>query len=292
MFFMLFGALIYIIFFIFLPGVGAVTLRRRWYNFRELVYRYSSVPALEYYNLQPGELFSFNGKLESFKDDDVVWLKGETLSICIDLNKQDIYTLSKRKDQLYKSQWDSVSSLVEGTRFYVFGHLEYNRGVPYLVGSGNEDLLVVITDGNESIFEMLLKNGRDKNEMWNSYTPYTYITGVLILIILSYFSYRTSFNKTSSFFLLLAAGTPFYFIIPPGLFFYLYYRRLWDISVRWSILRDLKRLKGDYYSSNIMKSKSKSRERQSLLFYLLGYLLNMSIASLILYRMFQLIIFS
>lgn len=292
MIFIIIGSLVYISFFIVLPGFGAISLRNKWKNFRELVYSYSSIPSLEYDNLEKGELFSFKGKLESFKNDDIVWLKGETLSICINLNKQDIYTLSRRKDEVIKARWDNITSLVEGTMFFVFGHLEYVGGIPYLIGTENEDLLVIIGCEEDKIFESLIKNGRNKNEMWNSSTPYSYITGVLILIILSYFSYTTSSNKTGSFFLLLAAGTPFYFILPPGLFFYLEYRKYWEKSVRWSVLKDLKRLMGDFYSSDIMRRKSKSRERLSLLYYLLGYLTNLLIAGIILYKLFLIIIYN
>lgn len=292
MVFIVLGFIIYVFFFIFFPGIGAVLLRKRWARFRKLIHGYSKVPILEYDNLNLGRKFSFTGKLESFKSDDIVWLRSDTLSLCINLKNQDVYSLSGRKKNLIKSRWDSVSSLVEGTPFSVFGYLTYIKGVPYLTGAKNEDLIVVISEGERSIFEMLLEKGRDKNEVWNSYTPYSYITGVLSLIILAYFSYRTISNKTGAFFLLLAAGTPFYFVIPPGLFLYLKYRKLWDRSIRWAILRDLKLLKGDYYSSDIMRIKSKNRERLSLLFYLCGYLLNIFIAGIILFNIFQIIIYN
>ncbi len=292
MIFAILGIIVYVVFFIFIPGFGAISLRRRWMKFRTLIHGYSTVPTLEYDNLIPGEPFSFKGRLESFKDDDIVWLKGESLSICINLNKQDIYTLSKSKDELRKSSWSDISSLMEGTQFFVFGSLMHLKGVPYLVGSEEESLLVVVSDSEENIFEMLLKKGRDKNEMWNSYSPYSYITGVFILIMFSFFSYKTSYIKFTSFFLLLAAGTPFYFILPPGLLLYLRYRRLWDLSVRWSVLSDLKKLRGDFYSSDIYRLNSKRCERKSLVLYLTGYILNIIIAGIILFKVFQLIIFN
>ncbi|MGL1892347.1 MAG: hypothetical protein OCD02_12015 [Spirochaetaceae bacterium] len=284
------GLFTYMAFFILIPGIGAVTLRRKWAKFRESVYISSEAPKLEYNNLVIGELFTFYGSLESFKSDDILWLKSENLSICIDLSDQEVYTIPNGKTEIDKSSWSSVSSIIEGTQFYVSGYLAYNKGVPYLVGDENSKLLVVICDNEEKILEKLLERGRNKNEMWNSYSPYSYITGIFVLIILSYFSYRTNSDKLESYFLLLAAGTPFYFILPPGLFFYLNYRRLWDLSVRWSILRDLKRLKDPNIISNNFKKISKSRERLSLLNYLLGYLLNIIIAGIILYKMFEYII--
>ncbi|QEN05019.1 hypothetical protein EW093_09955 [Thiospirochaeta perfilievii] len=286
------GLVVYLLFFILIPGFGAISLRRRWSTFRNLLFKYSMVPALEYNNLVEGSSFSFCGLLESFKSDDIVWLKGESLSICINLKKLNIYTLSKNNDEVYKSQWRDISSLVEGTEFFVFGNLKYDGGVPYLVGSELEDLLVVVREGQGKIFDQLLAKGRDKNEMWNSYTPYAYITGVLILIILSYFSYKTSFNKINSFYLLLMAGTPFYFILPPGLFFYIKYRKSWDIALRYSVLSDLDRLKGRVERSSLFKKKSKVVEKLSLLLYVLGYLCNLIIAGIILFKLFQLIIFN
>lgn len=287
-----FGTIIYIIFFILIPGAGAITLRKSWREFRRLIFSYSTVPELEYQTLVPGKPFSFKGKLESFKNDDIVWLKGESLSICINLKKQHIYTISSNKEEMSRSRWSEISSIVEGTQFFIFGFLEFIDDIPYLVGSEQESLLVVISENEENIFQRLLKKGRDKNEIWNSYTPYSYITGVLLLIILSYFSYKTNSNKTISYFLLLIAGTPFYFIIPPGLFFYLKYRRIWDISIRWSTLSDLKRLNGDDFSSEKYRVKSKSREKLSLLLYLFGYIMNLIIAGIILFKIFLLIIYS
>ncbi|MBN2619249.1 MAG: hypothetical protein JXR64_13135 [Spirochaetales bacterium] len=291
MFYAVVGISIYILFFILFPGMGAINLRRKWGRFRDLVFKYSNVPDLGYHNILEGETYCFRGELESFKNDDVVWLKGETLSVCINLKKLDVYTLSERKEILKKYNWSDISSIVEGTKFYVFGKLELISSVPYLVGSKNEELLVVISENEKSIFEMLIKKGRDRNEIWNNSSPYFYITGVLILIIISYVSYKTNFNKTTAFYLLLAAGTPFYFILPPGLFFYYKYRKTWEQSIRYSILKDLKRLRGDSFSSFIMGQKGKSRERLSLLFYLTGYILNISIAGIILYNLFLVILY-
>lgn len=290
MFFIVIGVIIYISFFVILPGIAAVTLRRRWEKFRSLILNYSAVQSLEYFNFKNNGKFSFRGKLESFKNDDVIWLKGESLSICINLNDQNIYTLTRNNNEVIKEKWDNITSLIEGTSFFVCGYLEFIGGIPYLVGSEDENLLVVIGHEQEDFFESLLVNGRSKNEMWNSYTPYAFITGVLILIILSYFSYTTLSDKTFAFLLLLAAGTPFYFIVPPGLFFYLKYRKNWDRSIRWAILKDLKKLQGNIYSSLLMKKRSKRDERCALAYYLLGYLLNLIVAGIILFQLFQIII--
>lgn len=292
MVYLLWGVFIYVMFFIVLPGIGAVSLRRRWDRFRKSLFRYSQVPVLGYNNLEPMKKFSFKGELESFRNDNVVWLRGETISLCIDLNKQNVYTLSKNSDKLIRTRWSNVSSLVEGTMFYVFGTLVYDSGIPYLVGNSSEELIVVVCDEDSNIYEDLFRKARDKNEIWNSFSPYLYITGVFILIILSYISYTSYSNKTWSYYLLLGAGTPFYFFIPPGLIFYLQYRKTWDKAIRYLILKDLKLLRGDFYGSEMMAKRSKSREIHSLLLYLLGYLVNTSIAGIILFRVYQLIIYS
>ncbi len=285
------GTLAYIIFFIIIPGIGAVHLRRRWAAFRDLISVYTKLPVLEYHNIKLGEQYSFKGRLESIKADNILWLKGESLSININLKDQDIYTVSHTNESIYKTNWTDISSIIEGTQFIVFGFLTYKNGNPFLTGNEVEPLLVILSENEEVNFETLLVNGRDKNELWNSYSPYSYITGVLLLIIFSYFSYKTSFDKLISFYLLLIAGTPFYFIIPPGLIFYLKYRKLWDKSVRWSILSDLKKFRDDYYCADKYRKISKSRERVSLLYYLLGYICNISIAGVILYTAFQVILF-
>lgn len=292
MVYLLLGFLVYLLFFIVLPGVGAVSLRRRWNRFRKTLFSYSKEPMLEYSNLESTKRFCFKGELESFRDDNVVWLRGETLSVCIDLDKQYIYSLTKNADTLTRNRWSNISSLVEGTQFYVFGTLIYHRGVPYLVGNSSEDLIVVICDEDTNIYENLIRKARDKNEIWNSFSPYLYITGVFLLIILSYISYTSYSNKTWSFYLLVAAGTPFYFIIPPGLIFYLQYRKMWEKALRFLILRDLKLLRGDYFTSEKMGLRSKKGEFQSLLLYVAGYLLNTSIAAIILYKVYQLIIYN
>ncbi|OQY37823.1 MAG: hypothetical protein B6229_07490 [Spirochaetaceae bacterium 4572_7] len=256
--FIILGLITYTLFFIFLPGVGTFSLRRKWGQFRNTVYRYSTLPRL---------------------------------SVCIDLKCQNIYTLHNGQEELVKNNWRNVSSIVEGTPFFIVGRLDYVGGIPFLVGDKKDPLLVLLHDSNSNIFEALIKKGRAKNDMWNSYSPYAYITGIFILIILSYFAYKSSYDKTNSFYLLVAAGTPFYFILPPGLIFYLMYRKLWDISIRLSVLRDLSKLKGKnlkMYKFNVM---SKSREKWSLLFYLLGYIVNTLIAGFILFKMYQLLIY-
>lgn len=291
MFFILAGVGTYLLFFIFFPGGGVVITRRRWRNFRNLLYRYYQFPELTYKNLEEGKVFSFQGRLESFKNDDILWIKSETLSICVELAKVDIYSLYSRRGKLDKINWNQVSSMVEGTPFLIVGKLEYRNGIPYLVGSEEYPILVVIHDSSDKIFEYLIVKGREKSDMWNSYTPYSHITGVLILIILSYLAYRGYYNKTNSFYLMVIAGTPFYFILPPGLFFNLKFRRIWNYSIRFSVLRDLYKLHGNYLKANKYNRLAKSREKMSLLYYVCGYLLNITIAGIILFKMYQLLIY-
>ncbi len=286
------GITVYILFFVLFPGYAGIVVRRRWRRFREQIFKYVSVPRLEYFNISQGDLFTFNGQLESFKNDNIVWLKSESLSVCIDLEGQELHIISGVDRGISKTSWESVSSIVEGSSFFVAGQLEQKNGTSFLKDSEGEKLLVVISESKDKIYELLLERGRDKNEIWNSYAPYSYITGVLILIILSYFAYRSNSNKLGSYLLLLAAGTPFYFILPPGLYFYLKHRKLWETSVRWSILRDLRRLRGKIGLSDKFRSISKQIEYLSLFFYLLGYLLNTAIAGIILFNVFQLILFS
>lgn len=289
MFFIILGFSSYILFFVLLPGIGAVVTRRRWSSFREKLYKYANLEELSYKSIKEAKKFIFKGKLESFKSDDIIWLKGASLSLCIDLNGQILYTLSN--NNLIQTNWNNVLSMVEGTSFFVVGDLKYKDGVPFLEGDKKEPLLVVVHDKEYDIFQSLISKARDKNEMWNSYTPYSYITGVFILIILSYFAYKSSYNKTASFYLLVAAGTPFYFILPPGLILYLKYRKEWDKSIRYSILRDLSNLRNNRNRYEKFKWYSKLRERASLMFYMSGYLLNTMIAGTILYKMYQLLIY-
>lgn len=290
MIFILIGVLTYISFFVILPGIGAVATRRRWERIRNIIYKYSGSPYLTYKNLEKGKVFSFEGKLESFKSDDVVWLEGTSISLCLNLKGRDVFTISTDKTNLQMTSWKSFSSMMEGTKFFVIGTLVYINGIPYLEAPYNDQLIVVIHDSESDIITEIVEKARDKNEIWNSYSPYSFITGVFALIILSYFSYKSSYNKATSFYLLVAAGTPFYFILPPGLYFYLKHRKYWDRSLRLSVLRDLYILKGRIEYSLKFKSISKKMERFSLLLYLLGYLLNTVIAGTILYKMYQLLI--
>ena len=285
------GIIIYLLFFIVLPGISAIELRKKWVNFRSNIFNYVNAKELTYNNILIGEKYCFKGRLESFKTDDVVWLKSESFSICLNLKNKNIFTVSNNNEELFKTNWSYISSIMEGTTFYVFGSLVYKNGVPYME-KGESELLVVLSEQDENVFESLLSKGRDKNEIWNNYAPYLYITGVLALIILSYIAYKTNFNKISSFFLLLIAGTPFYFIIPPGLYFYLKHRKSWDASLRLSVLSDLYKLKENNLKSNRYRVKSKSVERLSLLFYVAGYLLNIVLAGIILFKVFQLILFN
>lgn len=290
--FLISGVVTYILFFVLLPGISAVITRARWRKFRQSIIRSAEFQELNYNNCEIGNRYRFYGKLESFVNDNTVWLKGETLSISIDLTKISIFRLYKGDYKVDRTPWSSLSSIVEGADFFVTGVLEYVNGSPCLVSGDETPLNVVICDGQKKVVEELIIKARDKNELWNSYTPYLYITGVFILIILSYFAYKSSYDKTDSFYLLVAAGTPFYFILPPGLLFYLIYRSIWERSIRLSILGELSLLKGKKSRFERFGRKSKIRERASLILYLLGYLTNIIIAGFILLRMYQLLIYS
>jgi hypothetical protein len=285
------GFIVYVVFFLFIPGISAVLTRRKWVRFRALVQKYSKKNFLTYKNLELNKAYVFLGELESIKTDNLIWLKGETLSISIDLTKRDIFRLYK-DGGVEIARWENLTSLLEGAKFYIGGTLEYSRGAPYLRDTEDIPMLVVnYDDEDRNITRELLVKGRYKNELWNSVTPYSYITGVLILIILSYIAYKTNTNKVYSYYILLAAGTPFYFILPPGLIFYLQFRRLWSISFRFSILRDLYNLSGNLFKSMTFRNKSKFFEKSSLLFYLFGYIVNIILAGMILLRVFTLYIF-
>ncbi len=285
------GLIVYLLFFLFLPGISAVMTRRKWTQFRGLVQKYSTMKILTYRNLELNNSYIFLGELESIKSDNLIWLKGETLSISIDLTKKDIFRLYK-DGGVEIARWENLTSLLEGSKFYIGGTLEYRNGAPYLKDKEDLPMLVVNYDDEDwDITRELLIKGRYKNELWNSFTPYSYITGVLLLIILSYVAYKTNTNKVYSYYILLAAGTPFYFILPPGLIFYLQFRKFWSISFRFSILRDLYNLKLNEKKNILFRSKSKFYENISLLFYLLGYVLNIILAGMILLRVFALYIF-
>lgn len=248
------------------------------------------LPSLNYENYSINSEFKFYGKLESFIDDNTLWLRGETLSLSINLKGNYIYRLGKSNKELEKVLWSNMSSIMEGTNFFVVGKLVYHNGTAYMVDSEKNPLTVVLYEDNSNLIHDLIVKGRDRNELWNSYTPYSYICGIFILIILSFFEYRSNSDKIISYYLLVAAGTPFYFFIPPGLIFYLIYRNLWEVSIRYSTLRDLARIRNKELSMKKYRRESKNRERLSLFFYLIGYVINIYIAGIIIFKMYQLLI--
>lgn len=285
------GIMVYLVFFLLLPLSGAILVRRRWRIFRSRVVDMMELPFLEYGDIRSNRsgFYKLYARLEALKGDDEIWLKNESVSVCTNLKKSDIYLLSREdmEDTLVKTSWSELSTIVEGSHFFISGCLKKERGIPFLAPKEDKNLLVIIYDeGREDLTERIIKEGRQKNELWNTLTPYAYIIGVLSLIILSFISYKSSVSKIDSYLLLVAAGTPFYFVLPPGLFFYMIYRKKWQNARKFRELRDLFFLKKRVEISLACVRKARNNEVLALLLFILGYLLNVSIASVIIFKMY------
>jgi hypothetical protein len=87
-----------------------------------------------------------------------------------------------------------------------------------------------------------MRAGRNKNEYWNSITPYSYIAGLFSLLLVSaVFLVRPLFQLTAMA-ACIALVTPLIPLIPPGLVCTLGYQRLWRKARLFRIYRDILRL--------------------------------------------------
>jgi hypothetical protein len=247
-----------------IPIVGAFISRHNWRFFRERLDELRLRPFLDYGVYRKTEtedgVYRFIGGVESITDGHTLWIRGENLTIPVALTGAQTYVLpmleiggepevfDPGEDVPERIRWDQVSSLTGGAKVFVGGSLVFRENRRIFVSTRESPLLVIFYDGpDRSLTPRAVRAGRDRNEYWNTLTPYAFILGAFSqLLIVLFFLSRPWFRQTviAAF---IALFTPLYSILPPGVLCTVVYRRLWWRARLLRAYRDLARLPLKYF---------------------------------------------
>ena len=228
------------IFFVLVPGAGAVSVRQRWRRFRRHVVAASLLPTVTYATLADWRSrdvsglgpFRFFGRLEAMQEDDIIWLNDGTISIAADVGRAVAYVLpasgtypEATPDRI---SWTRLTSLPERTPIFVSGPLSVEGGRPVLKAEGNEELLVILYDGPyEELLYHSIWTGRQRNEYWNMLTPPSLLVGALALLLTAYVLLRVPADRAAVVLAVSGALIPVLPLVPPGFVTFPFYRRMW-----------------------------------------------------------------
>jgi hypothetical protein len=243
--------------------MGAFVSRRSWQVFRRRFDELRLRPFLDYAVYRQngtGEgVYRFIGGVESLTDDHTLWIRDDNLTIPVALAGAQTYMLpmpetgdpevfDPGEGKPERVRWDRVSTLTEGAKVFVGGSLVFRENRRIFVSTRDAPLLVIFYDGpDRSLTPRTIRAARDRNEYWNTLTPYAFILGIFsqLLIVLSFLS-RPWFRQTviAAF---IALFTPLYPVIPPGVLCTVAYRHLWWRARLLRAYRDLVRLPLRYF---------------------------------------------
>jgi len=252
-----------LIFFLIVPGVGALIVQSNWRKFRINMLNATNYPYLEYSDIKNennGVNFRFFGSLEAIEDKNKIWLKGDNLSIAADLENVYVYMLPSlmTDEEAQRVPWKRISSLVAGTQILISGPLTVENNRSIFKNSSSNALLIVIFDGEkETLLKRAISGGRKRNEYWNQFTLISLITGSFSLFSLSYFFFRSPLLEIPALISLCLSFYPIAILMPPGVIFFFLYQYFWKIARHLRIDRDLFRIPLFHFRNNDETSKKK-----------------------------------
>jgi len=233
----------------FVPMVGAWFKRYQWFKFRNRFNGFRMHPIMDsqvYWQQSKGtdeggdaRVFRFIGEFESMTDSQILWVRGKNMIVPVSLKNAETYLLPTQNEESTpeisdpgegtpeKIRWNKISSLTEGTRVFVGGSLICLEGRWSFVSTKENPLMVIFYDGpDHSLATKTTWAGRHRGEYFNFITPYSLITGaVCLLFIAALFLPRPAFLLTVIV-SLVAVFVPLLPLMPPGLLFTVIYRRL------------------------------------------------------------------
>ncbi|WP_455383287.1 hypothetical protein [Salinispira pacifica] len=264
-----------VLFYLLIPGIGAFNVRARWRQFRRDLLRSSGYRIAEYEQFREASArpdgaelgdFRFFGALEAIQGDDAIWLKRGNVTVAVDMSEVRVCVLNPDREEGGRhlwvenptlhypdltplvTPWSRMGSLPEGTRFFVGGRLEVQRGLPTFRRGNGGRLVVVIYEGeDESLLARCVWSGRQRNEYWNPYTPASLLAGAFSLLILSYLFLRSPLLRLPVLFSLTLSTVPIMPLLPPGVVLFFLYRFWWRRGRYFRAQRDLVRLPLRYF---------------------------------------------
>jgi hypothetical protein len=195
-----------------------------------------------------GGVFRLLGGVESITEGRTLWVKGENITIPVSLENTESWIVPMRgeegtADAPERVRWNRVSTLTEGAKVFVGGRLQTGCGGPGFISTKENPLMVIFYDcPDDSLTDIIIRAGRNRNEYFNNATPISIFMGALALVsIAAYFLDRPAYRLTviTSLIALSVPALPWF---PPGLIFTLMYRRLSWHALNLRAYRDLIRL--------------------------------------------------
>ncbi|MFP4363104.1 MAG: hypothetical protein ACLFR1_04480 [Spirochaetia bacterium] len=263
-----------VLFYVIIPGLGAIQVRRQWRNFRYTLVESSLFPLLDLapHSKNPGDKIRFFGYLEAIEEDSIIWVRKDKNAIAVDMSSASIYflpsgdlledqeVLENNKENIIdempvRIEWRRISSLPEGSKIYVSGTVFVENGRELLKPAEDTPLLVIFYDAaEESFFRRSIWGGRQKNEYWNYLTPVSLVAGFFSLLILSSIFVQNPLARQLFIVSLVFCILPLLTVLPPGGMFYLVYRRLWKEGRLFRAERDLFAFSLRYFDDNMEES--------------------------------------
>ncbi len=258
-----------LLFYLFIPGVGAVLARHRWRVFRRRITTASTYATAGYPEVLIGSRarrerfigwYRFFGGLESIQGDGLAWLTDGRASVAVELADAPVYMVpggpvdaaaGRERLSLHADQgevptattWKKVGSLPEGTRMFVAGSLYGEQGRAVFKGTNGSRPFVILYDGpDETLVFRSIRDGRQQNEYWNSVTPISLAAGSLSLFILAYLYIGAPLTRIAGLLSASLGLLPISILVPPGVILFFVYRRLWRVGRGLRAERDLLRL--------------------------------------------------
>ena len=257
--------LITLLFYGFVPIVGAFFVRNRWRRFRAQLMNASLRPSLSYKAVHGSEksgLYRIFGSLQAIQDDNVLWIANDDVSVSLRLEGLPLYILpSAAKGNLQlnsnmypdespkRTYWSSIFALPEKTSFFVSGELVHEGGRSKFKNSKKNPLLVIIYDNEDTDFySHAILSGRQRNEYWNLLTPGTLTAGSFSLFIYFYLLIQIPYMHFVAVTALSFSLVPVLPFLPPGLLFYYIYRHFWKKARILRAERDLLKLPLNFFA--------------------------------------------
>ena len=256
------------LFFLVLPGVGALAVRRRWRRFRGRIHDAVMAEPVSYGRVHrssgdaarhddaPGSqtdpsldgVVRITGRLESIQGEHILWVRGDRLSVAVDMARSDVYVVAQESNGAsagppLRTSWKRLGSIPEGARVLVCGTLDRSGDQPVIRASSTAPVLAVFYDGPLStLVRRCIWSGRQLNEYWNPATPAALAGGTLALVILAYFILSRPADRLIAQVTIALASLPAIPLLPPGVVFFYAYRRGWRRGRLLRALRDVLQL--------------------------------------------------
>ncbi|MEA1911560.1 MAG: hypothetical protein U9N32_07795, partial [Spirochaetota bacterium] len=259
--------LITLLFYIFIPIMGAFFVRSRWRQFRSQLMEASLLPPISYKDVHSSVklgLYRMFGSIQAIQDDNILWIANENVSVSLDMQDLPIFILpsvirdnNHLKTNMYleespkRTNWSSIFSLPEKTSIFVSGELVHKDGRSKFKNTKKNPLIVIIYDCEDSDFySHAILSGRQRNEYWNILTPGTLTAGSFSLFIYFYLLIQMPYMHFIAVTALGFSLVPVFPFLPPGLLFYYIYRSLWKKARILRTERDLLKLPLKYSSTD------------------------------------------